>query len=132
MRGGSKKEKGGVKSRPSPDKLNHLPVYLDRTELRIAAAQELPWAKEILNEIALADRWLDEIETWSIVEHFPYAKPVPRTDIRCPICYDFVYLHNLERCIRCSARYYERRDCDHDWADDFMGGSICRKCSLTS
>ena len=103
------------------ERRQHIPVVLSRKEVKKAASVGLPWAHELVLLFPIADRF--------------YAFLKQREDdggrtglYPCPVCYAKADHHDLERLVMCGTKHYQREECEHDWAYDYMGGDICRKC----
>jgi hypothetical protein len=107
------------------DRRGYVTVHLTRAELRAAASAGLAWATELRADALEADRWLKRVDEWSFERvSYPLAEKQPH----CPMCYRPVGYHGLDDLIHCGKKHRIREACDHDWAYDFMGGDICRKC----
>lgn len=96
----------------------HMPVPLSRDDIEFCASAGAPWANELVVLFPICDKFYD-----LLVARENEGKALP-----CPVCYGPSREHTLERLMRCAPKHYQREECDHDWAYDFMGGDICRKC----
>lgn len=115
---------------PKASERKYATTQLTRKEIAEAARAGLEWAIELKQQVKEADAWIKKEEEWAI-KWVSSVTNNPRENV-CPICYRDVWLHNLDWLIACGEKWRERNACEHDWADDFMGGSICRKCKQTS
>lgn len=105
-------------------------VSLDRKEIREAAKAGLEWAIELRQQVLEADRWIKKEKEWAI--EWVSLTTKNSKEPHCPVCLREVWLHDLDLLIRCGEKYREREACEHDWAYDYMGGDVCRKCGKTS